>query len=117
MVVEAMGEDSVVVKDVSEDSTVALPILDVAEVMIKEKQKDSLVGIDQKDSVQEVDDFCPLHEPGPQKPNDDVCALSLSELFFDDWAMKRMGHSMPNQHKKYLTLTDLDETWFLHRVC
>ena len=28
---------------------------------------------------------------------------------------KQKGHSMPNQHKKYLTLLDLDETWFLHR--
>ena len=28
-----------------------------------------------------------------------------------------MGHSMSNQHKKYLTLTNLDETWFLQSVC
>ena len=40
--------------------------------------------------MQEVDNFCPLREPGPHIPNDDVCALSLSELFFDDWAMERM---------------------------
>ena len=24
---------------------------------------------------------------------------------------------MSNQHKKYLTLTDWDKTWFLHCVC
>ena len=40
--------------------------------------------------MQEVDDFCPLREPGPHIPNDDVCVLSLFELFFDDWAMERM---------------------------
>ena len=28
-----------------------------------------------------------------------------------------MGHSTSNQHKNYLTLTDLDETWCLHSVC
>ena len=28
-----------------------------------------------------------------------------------------MSHSMSNQHKKYLTLSDLDETWFLHSAC
>ena len=27
------------------------------------------------------------------------------------------GHSMSNQHKKILTPTDLNETWFLHSVC
>ena len=30
---------------------------------------------------------------------------------------RERGHSMPNQHKKILTLTDLNETWFLHSVC
>ena len=48
-------------------------------------------AIDQKDSVQEVDDFCPLCEPGPHilsnVSDDDVCLLSL---FFDDWAMERI---------------------------
>ena len=38
----------------------------------------------------EVDDFCQLREPGPHIPNDDVCVLSLFELFFDDWAVERM---------------------------
>ena len=35
------------------------------------------------------------------------------------WAVGKlhMGHSMSNQHKKILTLTDLNETWFLHSVC
>ena len=28
-----------------------------------------------------------------------------------------VGHSMSNQHKKILTLTDLNKTWFLHSVC
>ena len=28
-----------------------------------------------------------------------------------------LGHSMSNQHKKILTLTDLNETWFLHGDC
>ena len=40
-----------------------------------------------------MDDFCPHCEPGPHIPSDasdDVCALSLFELFFDDWAMKRI---------------------------
>ena len=27
------------------------------------------------------------------------------------------GHSMSNQHKNYLTLMDLEETWVLHSVC
>jgi len=26
------------------------------------------------------------------------------------------GHSMSNQHKKILTLSDLNETWFVHSV-
>ena len=30
---------------------------------------------------------------------------------------QHMGHSMSNQHKIILTLTDLNETWFLHSVC
>ena len=29
----------------------------------------------------------------------------------------KMGHSMSNQHtKKNMTLTDFDETWFLHSL-
>ena len=28
-----------------------------------------------------------------------------------------LGHSMSNQHKKILTLTDFNETWFVHGVC
>ena len=42
VVVEDVGKDSEMVEDVGEDSAVALPILDVAEVMIREKQKDPL---------------------------------------------------------------------------
>ena len=28
-----------------------------------------------------------------------------------------LGHSVSNQHKKILTLTDFNETWFLHGDC
>ena len=33
------------------------------------------------------------------------------KLMFEPW-----GHSMSNQHKKILTLSDLNETWFVHSV-
>ena len=43
-----------------------------------------------------------------------VCIVSF---FLPSSPPSCKGHSMSNQHKKYLTLTDLDETWFLHSVC
>ena len=43
--------------------------------------------------------------------------LSFSKILFASFTMLYTGHSMSNQHKKILTLTDLDETWFLHGDC
>ena len=48
------------------------------------------------------------------------CELSLLEKVSDMTAklvvLSLVGHSMSNQHKKILTLSDLNETWFVHSV-
>ena len=44
--------------------------------------------------------------------------LTLAACYQLAQSVLKMCHSMSNQlQKKFLTLTDLNETWFLHSIC
>ena len=44
-------------------------------------------------------------------------SLCMQQVRMLEYTLMHTGHPMSNQHKKYLTLMDLDETWLLHSVC